>query len=184
MNADKVYIPCDDLSGIVVTAPPNSPFQPGTEIYTSTVAGRTGNAGEYTIALMSELAVKHKILSWEEAASVHLSAVTAYQALFEHGDIKLSWKDEAGKAENARKRHLVTAGAGGVGARAVQLAKAAGVKDIVAIMGPNNVEFVKSLGAMEVINYRQQSLGAWVTAGNAKVDLVVDILGKQTLDDS
>jgi NADPH:quinone reductase-like Zn-dependent oxidoreductase len=78
MNADKVYVPCDDLSGIVITGPPNSPFSPGTEIYSSTVAGRTGNAKEHTIALMSELAVKHKILSWEEAASVLLSAVTAY----------------------------------------------------------------------------------------------------------
>jgi NADPH:quinone reductase-like Zn-dependent oxidoreductase len=134
---------------------------------------------------MSELAVKHKILSWEEAASVHLSAVTAYQALFEHGGIKLSWKDEAGRAENARKRLLVTTGASSVGVWVVELAKAAGVKYIVAIVGPNNVEFVKSLGAMEVINYRQQSLGAvWAAAGNAKVDLTVDMLGKQTLDDS
>jgi NADPH:quinone reductase-like Zn-dependent oxidoreductase len=104
--------------------------------------------------------------------------------LFEHGGIKLSWKDEAGRAENARKRLLVTAGAGGVGVWVIQLAKAGGVKDIVAIVGRNNVEFVKSLGATEVINYRQQSLGAWAATGNAKVNLVVDMLGKQTPDDS
>jgi len=64
MDADRVAVPCNDLSGVVITAPPNSPFQPGTEIYTRTPASRTGNAREYTIALTSELAVKPNNLSW------------------------------------------------------------------------------------------------------------------------
>jgi len=180
----KIGVPCYDLTGVVATAPGNSPFQPGTEIYTRTSAGRTGNARDYTIALTSELALKPKKLSWEEAASVPLSAFTAYQALFQHGNLKLGWKDEAGKSENATKRVLVTAAAGGVGVWVTQLAKAAGVKDIIAVAGPDNVDFVRSLGATEVINYKQQSLGGWAAAGNTKVDLVVDMLGKQTLADA
>jgi NADPH:quinone reductase-like Zn-dependent oxidoreductase len=184
MEPDRVAVPCNDLSGIVVTAPANSPFQPGTEIYTRTPAARTGNARAYTIALTSELALKPKNVSWEEAASVPLSAFTAYQALFTHGGLKLGWKDAAGRAENEKKTMLVTAGAGGVGVWVVQLARAAGVGKIIAITGPDNVDFVKSLGATEVINYKQQSLGAWVTAGSPKVDLVVDMLGGQTLADS
>ncbi|KAF7872061.1 uncharacterized protein EAF02_009166 [Botrytis sinoallii] len=66
----KLQIPCYDLSGTVVTAPPNSPFPPGTEIYTRTSFSRPGNARAYTIALTSELARKPHNLSWEEAASI------------------------------------------------------------------------------------------------------------------
>ena len=180
----KVGVPCYDLSGVVVTAPASSPFQPGAEIYTRTDAGRTGNAREYTIALTSELALKPKNLSWEEAASVPLSAFTAYQALFEHGGLSPGWNDEAGKLENSKKRVLITTSSGAVGVWLVQLAKIAGVKDIIGLAGPNNVDFAKSLGVTEVINYKQQSLGAWAAAGNPKVDLIIDLLGNQTLADA
>ncbi|TLD34811.1 alcohol dehydrogenase [Venturia nashicola] len=183
MEPDRVAIPCNDLSGIVVTAPPNSPFPPGTEIYTRTPAARTGNARDFTIALTSELALKPKNLSWEEAASVPLSAFTAYQALFTHGGLALGWKDPSGKLANSAKSVLVDAGAGGVGVWLIQLARAAGVKEIIAIVGPDNVEFVKSLGATTVINYRQQSLGAFIKDGGEKVDLAIDMLGGQALAD-
>ena len=187
MDKDRVAVPCNDLSGIVITAPPTSPFQPGTKIYTRTVAGRTGNARDYTIALTSELAVMPKTTSWEEAASVPLSAFTAYQQLFEHGGLRTPWKDAdpaAAKAENAQKRVLITAAAGGVGVWTVQLARAAGVKEIIALVGPDNVDFIKTLGATETINYKEQSLGAWAAVpGQKKADLVIDMLGKQTLAD-
>jgi NADPH:quinone reductase-like Zn-dependent oxidoreductase len=183
MSPDRVAIPCNDLSGIVVTAPTDSPFQPGTEIYTRTPAARTGNARDFTIALTEELALKPKNLSWVEAASIPLSALTAYQALFTQGGLALGWKDEASRISNSEKRVLVDAGAGGVGVWIVQLAKAAGVKDIMAIVGPDNIDFVKSLGATEVINYRSQSLGAFIKAGGEKVDLAIDMLGGQALAD-
>jgi NADPH:quinone reductase-like Zn-dependent oxidoreductase len=169
-------VPCFDLAGVVVAAPPNSPFPTGTEVYTRTSARRTGNAREYTIALTSELAVKPKNLSWEEAASVPLSAFTAYQALFVHGDIDLK-----NPAKNANKRLLITAASGGVGVWLVQLAKVAGVKDIIGISGPDNVEFVKELGATDVLNYREQDLGVWAKE-NEKVDVVIDLLGGATLE--
>jgi NADPH:quinone reductase-like Zn-dependent oxidoreductase len=187
MDADRVAVPCNDLSGIVITAPPNSPFPAGTHVYTRTVAFRTGNARDYTIALTSELAVKPKSVSWEEAASVPVSAVTAYQALFEHGGLKEPWREqdpEAARAENSTKRVIITAAAGGVGVWVVQLARVAGVHDIVAVVGPDNIKFVKSLGASEVVNYREQSLGTWAAAaGRHKADLIVDMLGGQTLAD-
>lgn len=180
----KIGVPCYDLSGVVITAPANSPFQPGAEVYTRTNAGRTGNAREYTIALTSELALKPKNLSWEEAASVPLSAFTAYQALFEHGGLEPGWNNEASRAENAKKRVLITAASGAVGVWLVQLAKRAGVKSIVGLSGPTNIDFVRSLGVTEAINYKEQSLGAWAVAGNPKADLVIDMQGKQTLADA
>jgi NADPH:quinone reductase-like Zn-dependent oxidoreductase len=180
---DHPMVPCFDLSGIVMTAPSGSKFPPGTEIYTRTPASRTGNAREYTIATTSELAVKPKNLSWAEAASVPLSAFTAYQALFVHGGLSNAFKDPQARAENAKKRVLITAAAGGVGVLAVQLAKAAGVKHIIGIAGPDNVDFVKELGASEVVDYRRQSLGAWAKE-NEKVDLIFDLLGGQTLENA
>ncbi|KAG9229375.1 alcohol dehydrogenase [Amylocarpus encephaloides] len=180
MSPDRIGIPCYDVSGVVVTAPADSPFQPGTEVYARTPGKDTGNTREYTIAKTVHLAVKPKNLSWEEAAAAPISAFTAYQALFEHGDIKLGWKDEVGRLENSKKRILITAGSGGVGTWAVQLAKLAGVGEIIAVVGPSNVDFIKSLGATEVINYREQSLSFWATC-NPEVDLVFDLLGGQTL---
>jgi len=180
---DHDFVPCFDLSGVVVAAPTESPFRPGTEVYTRTAATRTGNAREYSIALTSELALKPKNLSWEEAASVPLSAFTAYQALFIHGGLERGWNDAKSREQNAKKRVLFSAAAGGVGVWLVQLARAAGVKDIIGIVGPKNVDFVRDLGATEVIDYRQQNLGDWVTK-NEKVDLVVDLVGGSTLEDS
>ncbi|KAA8568997.1 hypothetical protein EYC84_007966 [Monilinia fructicola] len=80
--SEKLQVPCYDLSGTVVLAPPGSPFPPGTEVYTRTSFARPGNAREYTIALQEELAQKPKNISWEEAASIPLSAFTAWQALY------------------------------------------------------------------------------------------------------
>jgi len=183
LDGGKTLVPCYDLSGVVVAAPEGSHFPPATEIWTRTTAWHTGNAREYTIATTEELAKKPGKLSWEEAASVPLSAFTAYQALFDKGGLALGWKDAKQKAENAKKKVLIDAAAGGVGVIAIQLAKAAGVGEIVALCGPKNVQFVKELGATEVVNYREQSLGAWSDAGGTQADLVFDLLGGKTLKD-
>jgi NADPH:quinone reductase-like Zn-dependent oxidoreductase len=185
LGPDKTLgVPCYDLAGVVITAPPNSPLQPGTEVYTRTNASRDGNAREYTIAVTSELAVKPKSTSWAEAASVPLSAFTAYQALFEHGEIDPAFDNEDGKSKNSKKRVLFTSASGGVGVWLLQLAKAAGVGTIIGMCGPSNIDIVKSLGATNVINYRDQSIDDWFASGHDKVDLVIDAVGGQSLSSS
>jgi NADPH:quinone reductase-like Zn-dependent oxidoreductase len=183
LDGGKTLVPCYDLGGTVVTAPSDSPFPAGTEIWTRTTAWKTGNAREYTIAVTSELSKKPPTLSWEEAASIPLSGFTAYQALFEKGGLTPGWKSEDARKANASKRVLITAAAGGVGVVTLQLAKAAGIGSIVAQTSTDNVEFVKSLGATEAVNYREQSLGMWADAGAEKADLVLDMLGGKTLED-
>ncbi|KAH0566259.1 hypothetical protein GP486_000334 [Trichoglossum hirsutum] len=184
-TGNKLLVPCPDFSGVVVSAPPSSPFPSGTEVYARTSAERPGNAREYSIALTSELARKPKTLDWVRAASVPLSAITALQALFEHGELA-DWDVEKEERErrNGAKRVLITAASGGVGIWIVQLAKAAGVRDVVALCGTKNVEFVKSLGATEVVDYRTTNLREWVKQDEEgrKVDLVIDCVGGKTLE--
>ncbi|KAI0123016.1 hypothetical protein BJ170DRAFT_122322 [Xylariales sp. AK1849] len=175
-------IPGYEISGTVLLAPPSSPFQRGSEVIARTSFERPGNAREYGIALTGELGLKPKRLAWEEAATVPLSALTAWQGLFVHGGVVAPGEHAAAKEENSGKRVLVTAAAGGVGIFAVQLAKLAGAY-VVGTCGPENLEFVYSLGADEVLNYRETDLDSWAQEDDCrKFDLVLDCVGGRTLE--
>ncbi|KAH8202195.1 hypothetical protein TruAng_003670 [Truncatella angustata] len=182
---DKVPIPGQDMAGTVVSAPESSKFSTGDEVYCRITANRPGAAAEYTLARVSELALKPKNQSWTEAAATPLSALTAYQALFVQGnlDVEALKGEEKARRSNGEKRVLITAAAGSVGSWAVQLAKLAGAGAIVAVNGTNNVEFVRRLGATEVVDYHKQNVAEWASQDIAErqVDLVVDCVGGQTL---
>ena len=176
-NPDKVVTPGYDLAGTIIASPPDSPFRPGEEIYARTRASRPGNCREYTIARTDEMALKPRTLSWVDAATVPLSAITAWQALFEHAGLK--GLDDP----NARgKRLLVTAAAGGVGIWLVQLASTAGLEVVAQIGSPQNDEFMRALGASETINYRTTSLKEWADK-QGPADIVVDSVGGSTLEE-
>ncbi|KAF7862628.1 hypothetical protein EAF04_007501 [Stromatinia cepivora] len=164
--ANRLQVPCYDLSGTVVLAPKDSPFPPGTEVYARTSFARSGNAREYTIALQEELARKPKTMSWEQAACIPLSALTAWQALFVHGGVRCVYAADA-KDENGDKVLLVDAASGGVGVLLVQFARAGG----------GGVG-----GADEVVDYRKESIEGWAERRGLKVDLVVDLLGGSSLE--
>lgn len=180
-NADqkrKEPIPCYDVAGTVITAPVDSPFPPGTEVYARTEFARTGMAREYAVVTTTELGVRSSNLGWAESAAVALSALTAWQALFVQGGLPA----EKGAAKG--KRVLVTAASGGAGSWIVQLAKWAGA-EVVGTCGPDNVSFVQSLGVGVVVNYREESLKDWVgQAAGRKFDLVVDCVGRKTLEEA
>jgi NADPH:quinone reductase-like Zn-dependent oxidoreductase len=178
----RKLIPCYDFSGIVATAPSSSPFQPGTEVYARTSPGRTGIASEYGIAVTDELAAKPRGLGWEEAASMPMSAETAWQALFVHAGLEEI--DSADVGRNAKKRVLVTGASGGVGLWVVQLAKLAGC-EVVGTCGPDSIESVKSYGAVDAVNYRTTSLKSWVEEDKSRMfDVVIDCVGKSSLEDA
>ncbi|KYK58775.1 hypothetical protein DCS_05793 [Drechmeria coniospora] len=163
---DKISIPGQDLAGIVVSAPAAGGFKPGDEVYARIEANRPGAAAEYTLARVSELAIRPKNLGWPETAATPISALTAYH--------------------NAKLRVLITAGAGAVGSWAVQLARVAGAAAVVAVVGSKNEGFVRELGATETIDYTKQSIGDWVAADAASrpVDLVFDCIGGSSLAQS
>lgn len=176
-------IPGYEVSGVVISSPANSnsPFPIGSEIYARTSFDRPGNARPYSLALTHELGLKPKNLSWVQAATVPLSALTAWQALFVHGGFA---PPDGDLVRNSEKRVLITAAAGGVGLWAVQLARVAGVGEIVGTSGPGNVEFVRSLGATEVVDYtKNRDLSVWVNGrSKAKFDLVIDGVGGAGLE--
>lgn len=174
-------IPGYEVSGTVIHAPAKSPFPVGSEVYARTGFERQGNARQYSVALTGELGHKPENLSWAEAATVPLSALTAWQALFVHASFAPPGTD---LARNAAKRVLITAAAGGVGVWAIQLARVAGIGEIVGTCGPTNIEFVKSLGAHEVVDYtRHKDLSVWVNGRDEdKFDLVIDGVGGAGLE--
>ncbi|KAA8642788.1 NADP-dependent oxidoreductase [Aspergillus tanneri] len=175
---DREPVPCDDMAGTVVTAPPNSPFQPGDEVYARSTFNRPGCARDYTVVVTDELARRPQNLSWAESAATPLSAETAWQALFEQSGIggfsSSAWKG---------KRILVTAASSSTGMWLVQLGRIIGAQ-IIGTCGPNNVDLVRGLGAVDVVNYRSQSLREWGQNEENKVDLVIDCIGGQSLEDA
>lgn len=176
-NPTHEIVPGYDQACTVITSPPNFPFQSGDEVFTRTAASRQGNCREYRLGRTSERAIKPKNLSWEDAASVPLSATTAWQMLFKKGREKgMDDLDAKGKTV------LFTAAAGEVGVWLVQLAKLAGMRVVAQIGRVENEKFVKALGAEETINYRIMGLKEWVD-GNEAVDIVMDLVGRKSLEE-
>ena len=160
-------IPGADLSGVVERAGPGARFKPGDAIYGVTNAQFTGAYAEYAVAAGTMIAPKPTHLSFVEAASVPIVAMTAWQMLFDHGRLEPTM------------RVLVLGGAGNVGAYAVQLAKRV-AREVVATALSEDVEYVRGLGADRVID-----VGLAPTLdGVSDVDLVIDTVGREALASS
>ncbi|PQE07298.1 zinc-binding oxidoreductase protein [Rutstroemia sp. NJR-2017a WRK4] len=180
----KPQIPCYDLAGIVVSAPPGSKFPAGTKVWTRTSAERSGNAREYSVALEAELARIPEGLGWDEAASMPLSALTAWQALFDKGGLVAPGGEDVDLKKNGKNSVLIDAASGGVGVLLVQIAKAAGVGRVIGVCSTGNVDLVKGLGADEVLDYRKIGIEEYFASGSGrkKVDLAIDLLGGKSLE--
>lgn len=179
----NISVPGVDFAGQVVQSPSDSTgkFKVGDEVYARTTFDRPGNAREYSVAYESEMTLRPKNLSPEEATTVPMSAQTAYQALFVQGGLKAPTMDR--KSDNTGKRVFITGASGGTGVWLVQLAKAAGAY-VIGSCGPSNIDLVKSLGADEVINYRKTNPAEWAKSPSNKVDLVVDCVGGKAEEDA
>lgn len=134
-------------------------FKPGDAVYARPDQDRIGTFAERIAIDQADVALKPKTLSMEEAASIPLVALTAWQALVERA-----------KLERGQKV-LIHAGSGGVGTIAIQLAKHLGAQVATTTSGAN-VELVKRLGADVVIDYTkddfEQTLGVRVRLPRAR----------------
>ena len=133
-----------DLAGVVVKVGTKvKAFKPGDEVFGHPDSSVVGTFAEYIAVAEADLALKPKSLSMEEAASVPLVALTAWQALFERANIK--------KGDKV----FIQAGSGGVGVFAIQLAKHAGAS-VATTAGAASAGLVRDLGADVVIDYRSE----------------------------
>ena len=136
-----------------------SDVEPGDEVF----GVRTGAFADY-VAVKTAVARKPANLSFEEAAAVPVAALTALQALQDHGHLQPG------------QRVLVNGGSGGVGTFAVQLAKALGAAHVTAVCSPRNVDRVRSLGADRVVDYTTEDY----TRSGERYNLIVDVAGTRS----
>jgi NADPH:quinone reductase-like Zn-dependent oxidoreductase len=149
-----------DLSGEIVSVGPGvSELRAGDQVYGVTNPRFIGAYAEYALACAQMLSSKPTSLSHVEAASIPVVAVTAWQALFDHAQLKTG------------QTVLIHGAAGNVGSYTVQLARHMGVKTI-ATVATDDVSFVRNLGANTVIDYRTQRFEEEVREADAVIDLV------------
>lgn len=138
-------------------------FAPGDDVFGSS----WGTFAEYvTVRESGDIARKPPNVSFEEAASVPMAAITALQALRDHGQLK--------PGESV----LINGASGGVGTFAVQIAKALGA-EVTGVCSTRNLELVRSIGADHVVDYTREDFAQ----GDARYDLIVDNVGNRDVLD-
>jgi NADPH:quinone reductase-like Zn-dependent oxidoreductase len=165
-------VPGWDVAGVVEQVGPavRTGLRPGDEVfgYVRRDDVAHGTTAELVPAPERTVVRKPAGLSFEEAAALPLAGLTAWQSLTEALEV------------GAGDRVLVHAAAGGVGHLAVQIAVALGA-EVVATASPRNHDFVRSLGASEVVDY---SAGPVSEQLASPVDAVLDLVGGPALDDA
>ena len=161
-------IPGHEFSGTIAALGGNvSGVSVGEEVYGMNDWFADGASAEYCLTQPAWIATKPASLTHQAAASVPISALTAWQGLFHRARI------------HAGDRVLVHGGAGAVGLFAVQLAHRSGAR-VIATASGRGIDFVKSLGANEAIDYRKSRFEDAMDP----VDAVFDTVGGETLERS
>jgi NADPH:quinone reductase-like Zn-dependent oxidoreductase len=159
---DLPWIPGHEFSGIVEQVGSDvADYVPGDAVFGTS---ELGAYAEFLAVNPATIVKKPSDLSFEEAASVPVASQTAWQGIFTHGHL--------GKGQTI----LIHAGAGAVGAYAVQLASHAGATVIATASGDDEA-YVKSIGASRVINYREEQFEKVL---GEKVDMVFDLIDGDT----
>ncbi len=135
-------------------------FKPGDRVF----GGAAGAFAEYLAVRENRAALIPDDVSFEEAASLPIAAITALQALRDKGKIEPGQKV------------LINGASGGVGTFAVQIAKSMGA-EVTGVCSTRNVEMVRSLGADHVIDYKKEDY----TEGGEQYDVIVDMVGNRSL---
>jgi NADPH:quinone reductase-like Zn-dependent oxidoreductase len=157
-------IPGHEVSGVVERiAADVSDFRIGDEVYGLADFPRDGAAAEFAAVRATNLALRPRSIPHEQAAALPLSALTAWQALFEHAHLA------------AGESVLIHGGAGGVGSLAVQLAHWRGAR-VWATASGRDTAFVQSLGADVVIDYHATLFEDTLR----DIDVVLDTVGGET----
>jgi NADPH:quinone reductase-like Zn-dependent oxidoreductase len=157
-----------DAAGVIAEKGKNvQGFEVGDRVFARPATTREGTYAEYVAVDDELLANMPDSMSFEEAAAIPLAGLTAWQCLVDFGQIKEG------------DRVLIHAGSGGVGNFAIQIAKSFGAHVATTASGKNE-EFVKSLGADQFINYKEEDFSEVLH----DFDLVLDSMGGEVQSNS
>ncbi|MCP9837956.1 zinc-binding alcohol dehydrogenase family protein [Cyanobium sp. N.Huapi 1H5] len=158
-----------DAAGVVAaTGEGAGRFRVGDPVMFAGDAGRAGCNAEAVLVDERLVGRRPARLSWAEAASVPLTGLTAWEALFERLDL-----DPAGGSGRGRSL-LILGGAGGVGSIAIQLARRAGAVVIASASRPESAAWVRELGADHVVDHHQPLAPQLAALGFAAVDRIAN----------
>jgi alcohol dehydrogenase len=157
-----------DLAGVVSAVGSKvTRYKKGDKVYSRPGNNRTGSLAQFIAIDENELAPMPNNITFAEAASIPLVGLTSWQALLDIAEMKRG------------DRVFIQAGAGGVGTFAIQLAKHFGAH-VITTTSSRNTDFVRSLGADEVIDYKTQKFEEVLK----DIDIVFDTLGGEALYNS
>ncbi len=153
-----------DYAGIVEAVGKNvTNFKPGDEVF----GGRDGALADYVCVLADRaVALKPANMTFEQAASVPVAAITALQGLRDKGKIQ------------AGQKILINGASGGVGTFAVQIAKSFGT-EVTGVCSTRNLDMVRSIGADHVIDYTKEDF----TKTDQRYDLIFDLVGNHSFSE-
>ncbi len=153
-----------DFAGVVEAVGKNvTKFKPGDEVF----GGKTGSFGEYVCGRADRaIALKPANLSFEDAASLPIAAITALQGLRDKGKVQPGQKV------------LINGASGGVGTFAVQIAKSLGA-NVTGVCSTKNIELVRSLGADQVVDYTKEDF----TKSDQRYDVILDNVANRSLSE-
>src|SRR5436190_4365882 len=155
-----------DMAGQVEAVGRNvTQFKPGDAVFGTC----KGAFAEYVCASESALVAKPDNVTFEQAASVPIAAITALQGL------RLGGLGDKAQIQAGHKI-LINGASGGVGTFAVQIAKSFGA-DVTGVCSTRNVEMVRSIGAKQVIDYTREDF----TKSGQRYDLILDCVGNHSL---
>lgn len=164
-----------DCAGVITAIGKNiKNFKIGDEVFTFCKKSKMqwGTYAEFLRVDAQQVAIKPKKLNFAEAAALPLSALTAWQALFDHGKLK-----KGGTV-------LIHAGAGGVGTMAIQFAKSIGAF-VITTASKAHHSYVKKCGADLIIDYSKESFVKKITQEfPTGIDLVIDSMGGEVCTES
>jgi len=161
LRAPKTRVPGNDFSGRVETVGKEvTQFQPGDEVFGLC----KGCFAEYACAREDKIVPKPSNLTFEQAAAVPTSALTALQALRDKGEVA------------AGQRVLIIGASGGVGTFAVQLAKVFGA-EVTGVCSTPKLDLVRSIGADHVVDYTRED----IAQTGERYDVILDTAGNRSL---
>ncbi|MDW3177194.1 MAG: NAD(P)-dependent alcohol dehydrogenase [Acidimicrobiia bacterium] len=160
----KNRVPGTDVAGTIEAVGANvTRFEPGDAVFGSA----NGAFAEYVSASEDLVVPRPANFDAQQASTLGVSALTALQAIREHGKV------------SAGQRVLITGASGGVGTFAVQIAKWLGA-DVTGVCSTRNVDMVRSIGADHVIDYTEEDF----TTADRRYDLILDNVGAHSLTDT